>query len=96
MKEQVIIRCQYKEWYGCDENVGVVGHGRHKNKGGHDIVVEMDYMDMVYSEGGEQEFLKKFNEEHDQPSSYVRYEALEVEPYTEPAKGELVDGKIKF
>ena len=39
---KILIETQYKEWYGCEDHVGVEGQGRYKNKGGMDFVVEVD------------------------------------------------------
>lgn len=74
---KVLIQTQYKEWYGCEDNVGVEGHGRYKNKGGYDFVALVDEHVYMYDR---QAIEDAFNMEHNKPGSYTRCEILDIQP----------------
>jgi len=96
MKDQIIIRCQFKEWYGDEDKVGVEGEGRHKNKGGSEFILDMDIMTIIYAEGGEEGFLARFNAEHDKVTNFYRHQAVEVEGYYAPNTARVIDGKVEL
>lgn len=78
---KVLISTQRFEWYGDDEFVGDLSKGRYKPKWGRDFVVEVEESMALY---GEERILEAFNKEHNKPNAYDRYEALGIEPYSEP------------
>jgi len=81
-KMKALIKCQYMEWYGCDDNVGDPDYGRYKNKGGHNFVIDIDSHTLLYNkEAVIEAFHKKYNKKGD----FTRCEVLEIEGcYREP------------
>lgn len=78
---KVLIETQYKEWYGCEDNVGVEGYGRYKNKGGHDFVINVDDIIFMYHQ---EDIIKAFNKKHNVKGSWTKCEVLDILPYREP------------
>lgn len=79
---KILIETQYKEWYGCEDHVGVEGHGRYKNKGGMDFVAEVDEHVFYYADESIREaFHAKYNKE----GSWNLCEIIDIVPfYREP------------
>jgi hypothetical protein len=85
-----IIYTQSKEWYGCENNIGDIMHGRYKMKGGRDFIVEADKT-LMYDE---EKVLASFNEKYDKVGRYWRYEAQSIEWYEEPTAAKIINGEI--
>ena len=90
-KDQILVSCQYKEWYGDEGRIGEEGHGRHKNKGGEDFVIDMSIDGIYYSKEGVDGFIARWNKANDRPEQFFRYEAKSVEHYCPPRKVYLDD-----
>ena len=90
MKEQYIISCQSKEWYGDDDHIGDPAFGRHKMKGEETFVFEALAED-VYDE---QKIIDDFNEKYDKVGRFFRYEAKSIDWYTEPAPATFINGEV--
>jgi len=85
---KALITTQYKEWYGCEDNVGVEGHGRYKNKGGSDFVIDLPEYTLMYRED---DIRKAFNEEYNTEGSFTLFEIIDIEPcYREPQPIKLI------
>lgn len=85
-----IIKCQVKEWYGCEDHIGDPCHGRYKMKGGQDFIFEADESVMY----DEDKVIESFNETHDKVGRFWRYEAKSIDYYEEPVAATIVNGKI--
>ena len=85
-----VISCQVWEWYGDDDYIGEPGHGRFKPKGGQEFIFEYD--GDIWAD--EDDLFRKFNERYNHPSNFIRYEAREINYYTEPMPAEIIDGEI--
>jgi hypothetical protein len=78
---KVLIETQYKEWYGCEDNVGVEGHGRYKNKGGMDFVISVDEVTFMYDRDS---IVEAFNKKYNVEGSWNLCEVLGLSYYREP------------
>ena len=83
---KVLIQAQCWCWYGCEDNVGDLSKGRYKPKFGSDFVLEVEEAMALY---GEEKIVEAFNRKYNQQDAFERYEALGVEPYSEPIKATL-------
>ena len=90
MKESMtkaLIRTQYKERYGCEDNVGDSNYGRYKNKGGMDYVIDIDTHTLLYNE---EAVVEAFHKEYNKEGAFTRCEVIEIEGcYFEPKKIQL-------
>jgi len=82
MKNQIKVQIstQIKEWYGNEDHVGELGHGRYKNKGGQDFILTVDENLFLYEP---EKIRKAFEAEYNKPDSFFRYEFLEMMYYSE-------------
>ena len=81
-KMKALIKCRYKEWYGCDDNVGDPDYGRYKNKGGHNFVIDIDSHTLLYNE---EAVIEAFHKKYNRIGDFTRCEVIEIEGcYYEP------------
>lgn len=84
---KVLIKTQYKEWYGCEDHIGDEAYGRYKNKGGMDYVLEVDEHVFMYDE---ESVRKAFHDVYDVPGSFTRCTIVDIETcYREPREIKL-------
>jgi len=92
MKIKYIISCQYKEWYGDEDKIGDPNEGRHKNKGSHDLIIEVEEYPYLDTD----KVMADFNAEYDRVDRHGRYEAKSIEYYSEPSVGTFKNGRVDF
>lgn len=82
MKNQIKVQIstQVKEWYGCEDHVGELGHGRYKNKGGQEFLLTVDEDLFLYDK---EKVQKAFNAEYNKSDGFFRYEFLEMVYYSD-------------
>jgi len=80
---QIIIRTQYREWYGDEAHVGVYAKGRFKSKGGLDFVMSVPQSTLFYKED---EIRDAFHAVYNKPDCIGRCDIIDIDIYHEPER----------
>ncbi len=83
---KISIQAQCREWYGAEDFPIGGQHGRYKNKGGQEFVIEVpvDVHEFGITFGMVDEIKESFNSVYNKPDAFFRYEAMDVTPYYAP------------